>query len=394
MAARTGNGWASRSYRAFAVVACSVIALASLGQLLRPAPLSHERDSGKTVAPHRTGAADAQPQGYTPKPEKTEGFLRSLPKPLLRDVNPHLFEDTKDRKPVLLYRALYEAYAKSHNGQSWVVGRQGIGDCVSWGWAHGADIHLAVLWKLGLSTTWKPAATEAIYGGSRVEAEGQSFGGWSDGSYGGAAAKWVRDWGILFRQPYPDQSVDLTRYSAERAKDWGAYGCGGRGDSGKLDAIAKKHPVRHVALVTNFAEAAEAISNGYPVPVCSGQGFTSQRDQDGFCRASGSWSHCMCFVGVRFEPRPGLLCLNSWGPDWVSGPKWPSDQPEGSFWVDASTATRMLSGRDSFAVSGYEGFPARNLDNGDWVLVEPRNLQERYARHSVLPVESVFALAP
>ena len=78
----------------------------------------------------------------------------------------------------------------------------------------------------------------------------------------------------------------------------------------------------------------------------------------------------MCFVGVRFGQRPGLLCLNSWGPSWVSGPKWPPDQPDGSFWVEARVATRMLSGRDSFAVSGYEGFPYRPLDHGDWVRVD------------------------
>jgi len=326
--------------------------------------------------------------GYRPQPEKTEGFLRTLRRPTLREANPDLYRGprgppARDREPILLYRALYEAH-RSRFGTDWKVGAQGIGDCVSWGWAHGADIHLAVLWKLGVSSEWKPAATEAIYGGSRVEAEGVSFGGWSDGSYGGSAAKWVRDWGILFRQPY--EGVDLTTYSSKRAKDWGAYGCGGRGDSGKLDEVAKKHPVRHVALVTGFEDAAVAIASGYPVPVCSGQGFSKVRDRDGFARPSGSWAHCMCFVGVRYEPRPGLLCLNSWGTSWISGPKFPADQPDGSFWVDAEVATRMLRGRDSFAVSGIEGFPYRNLDNADWVRAVPRRTDR--------PTEYALALAP
>lgn len=383
-----------------AVATAVAMLLAAAAQWMRPeiTVIQTKKAPSETVAPADPKVNDPTPQGYVPHPEKTNEFLRTLPKPLLKDANPNLFRDTKDRKPVLLYRALYEAYSKHNGGKPWVVGRQGIGDCVSFGWAHGADFHLAVLWKLGLSTSWKPAATEAIYGGSRVEAEGVSFGGWSDGSYGGAAAKWVRDWGILFRQSYPTYGIDLTNYSSSRAKDWGAYGNGGKGDQGRLDEVAKKHPVRHVALVTNFAEAAEAIANGYPVPVCSGQGFSSTRDAEGFCRASGSWSHCMCFVGVRFEPRPGLICLNSWGPDYVSGPKWPSDQPDGSFWVDAAVATRMLSGRDSFAVSGYEGFPARNLDNGDWVMVEPRQIERYYVRlkheSNVASSEPSLALAP
>lgn len=332
--------------------------------------------------------------GYTPDPAGTKRFVRSLPKPTLSEAAPHLF-GRGDSEPVLLYRSLYEAFAAHHGGQAWIVGKQGIGDCVSWGWAHGADIHLSVLWKLGISSEWRPAATEAIYGGSRVEARGSTRGGYSDGSYGGAAAKWVSDWGVLFRQPYNDLGFDLTTYSSSRAKSWGNYGCGGEGENGKkADDVAKTHPIKQVALVRNFEEAAAAIASGYPVPVCSGRGFTSQRDAQGFCRPSGGWSHCMCFVGVRFD-RKGLLCLNSWGPNWVGGPKWPDDQPDGSFWVDADVATGMLRGEDSFAVSGFEGFPYRDLKHGDWVQISPKwrsSYGPQIAKRT--PAETIFALAP
>lgn len=320
--------------------------------------------------------------GYVPDPRGTRAFLQSLEHPSLRDAAPHLFEDddaepkqetgegddnatgppTAD-EPVLLYRALFEAYAATHNGAQWRVGKQGIGDCVSWGWAHGADVLLAVQFKLQQSGEWRPAATEAIYGGSRCEARGRSYAGFGDGSYGGAAAKWVNKWGVLFRQPYPFE--DLSTYSADRAKQWGAYGCGGRGQGAEAaDVEARLHPVRAVAVVESFDEAVAAIRSGYPVPVCSGQGFSSRRDDEGFCRPSGSWSHCMVFIGCRFD-RPGLLCLNSWGPSWVSGPKWPDDQPDGSFWVDARTATGMLDGGDSFAMSDELGFPRRKLRHNE-----------------------------
>jgi hypothetical protein len=328
--------------------------------------------------------------GYTPDRAGTQDFLSSLPRPRLDQAAPHLMRAATDDKPVLLYRALYEAFAEHNGGAKWVVGKQGIGDCVSWGWAHGCDICLAVEWKLGGSSEWRPAATEAIYGGSRVEARDAKSGGWGDGSYGGAAAKFVHNFGVLFRQPYNELGFDLTDYSAQRAKQWGNYGCGGSGDNGKADKVAKLHPVRSVALVRNFEEAAAAIAAGYPVPVCSGQGFSSRRDDQGFSRASGSWSHCMCFIGVRFD-RKGLLCLNSWGPNWISGPKWPEDQPDGSFWVEESTATRMLRGEDSFAVSAYEGFPYRDLKHGDWVSL-PAAARVRTAE--VRAVEAIFALAP
>lgn len=324
--------------------------------------------------------------GYVPDRQDIAAFIESLEAPTLREAAPHLFLPDElaepkqgegadsvrgppaDGEPVLLYRALHEAYAARNGGQQWRVGKQGIGDCVSWGWAHGCDILLAVDWKLQRSGEWRPAATEAIYGGSRVEARGKpgdgarAYGGWGDGSYGAAAAKWVNRWGILFREPYP--FADLTRYDSRRAKDWGAYGCGGQEGGVAADDAARAHPIQQVAVVDDFESAAVAIQNGYPVPVCSGQGFSSTRDADGFCRPSGNWSHCMCFVGARFDRR-GLLCLNSWGPNWVRGPKWPEDQPDGSFWVDERTATRMLSGRDSFAVAGYKGFPRRRLKNSE-----------------------------
>jgi hypothetical protein len=289
--------------------------------------------------------------GYQPNPVGTQKFLATLARPTIRQAAPQLFAGAgDDQDSVLLYRALYEAKP------GWTVGKQGIGDCVSWGWSHGADVLLAVEQKLGTSGAWKQAATEAVYGGSRTIGMDRSTGGWSDGSYGGAAAKYVTKAGILFRQPYP--GVDLSEYSAQRAKQWGNFGV-----PADLLPLAKEHPIKTVALVSTFEEAATAIKNGYPVPVCSGQGFSSTRDSDGFARPQGSWSHCMVLIGVRGGNRPGLLCLNSWGPNWISGPKWPADQPDGSFWVDIETCNRMLSGRDSFAVSNYLGFPVRKLNN-------------------------------
>lgn len=266
---------------------------------------------------------------------------------------------------------------------SFIADGYGVHNCVSHGFAHAADVSLAVDWSIGKSGSFKSAATESIYGGSRVEARGVTFGGWSDGSYGGAAAKWLKNWGVIYREKYADH--DLTVYDSSRAKNWGAYGNGGKDDGGKLDATAKQHPIHDVTLVRSFDEAAIAIQNGFPVAVCSGQGFNSTRDSEGFCRAQGSWSHCMCFTAVRYGARPGLLCQNSWS-KYVSGPKFPPDQPDGSFWVDAAVVTRMLSGGDSFAVSGAEGFKFRDLRHGDWAGLQPsKNLEIGEAHYALAP---------
>lgn len=310
--------------------------------------------------------------GYEPDPKATAEFLKELAQPFFAQAGADCIKQAKG-KDTFLYRAANNVHKQLY-GKEWVVVRQAIGDCVSHGWAHGCWISSCVAYELGeLSEPPPMVCSESVYGGSRVEARGRKSGGWGDGSYGGAAAKFVKDWGVTFRLAYPQQDGghDLTAYSGQLAKAWGNFGNGGDGDNGVFDNVAKRHPMRHVALVTNFEEAAAAIESGYCVPVCSGYGFSSRRDEDGFCRRQGSWAHCMCFVGVRHGKRPGLLCLNSWGPSWVSGPKWPDDMPEGSFWVDAETASGMLGGRDSFAVGGIDGFKYRDLHHKEWFKLPP-----------------------
>lgn len=312
--------------------------------------------------------------GYTPNPEGVQEFLTELEQPLFAQAGAEAIREAKG-VDTFLYRSLSRAH-QARYGRPFVVGEQGIGDCVSWGWAHGVWISQAIDWELGkLPEPPLAPATEAVYGGSRVEARNkpEGGGGWSDGSYGGAAARWVRDWGVVYREKVLEH--DLTAYSPKRAKDWGNWGAGGKGDGGKLDAEAKKHPAKYVSLVRTWDEAAAAIESGYPVAVCSMQGFASVRDSDGFCKGSGTWAHCMCFVGVRYGSRPGLLCLNSWGPSWVGGPRWPDDMPEGSFWVEKAVADRMLSGGDSFAVGSVDGFGFRDLHHGNWFQPPPNKLK-------------------
>lgn len=333
--------------------------------------------------------------GYRPDPRGVEAFLAELPEPMFRQAGAETVAKAKGID-TFLYRSAVKAHQALY-GRPWVVERQGIGDCVSWGWAHGIWIAQAVDWETGRLANPPPfPSTEAIYGGSRVEARGRSgdgsspVGGWSDGSYGAAAARWVRDWGVVYREKF--ERYDLSRYSAERAKQWGAYGNGGQGDGGKLDTVAKKHPAQYVAMVTTWDEAAAAIEAGFPIPVASMQGFASKRDANGYAAASGTWAHQMCFVAVRYakngSPSDALLCLNSWGPNWISGPKWPADMPDGAFWVTRSVVESMLRQKDSFAVGSVAGFGWRDLHNGNWLSpAPPETVAEWFAPFS-------FQIAP
>lgn len=305
--------------------------------------------------------------GWAPDPSGVDYILGDPETPRVYAINDRdrqaISRATSRTEPLLLTDALLTLDPGFRRGA------QKRGTCVGHGWEIGVRIAHAVDIVMD-KEPWKfvrEFSIESVYGLSRCEARGKTYAGFRDGSYGAAAAKGLTKWGALPRANYsvitgnPDH--DLSVHSEDRAVQYGAYGNGGKRDKGVLDGICKKYPIGDAVLVTKFEDAANCILNGWPIPVCSGQGFTKTRDEDGFCSPRGSWSHCMCFVGVRFD-RPGLLCMNSWG--------YSNKGPHGidtydsvmkcSFWVDEKVVDKMLRGQDSFAVTGVKGLEPRDVD--------------------------------
>lgn len=292
--------------------------------------------------------------GWTPNPDETAAFVATLAHPTFASAAPEAM--------VLTHSDRFLWLPMMRQFPAWQRIAQAIGDCVSHGWELGA-------FMLACCEGQVPAlfATEPIYGGSRVEARGGRLGGYSDGSYGAAAAKWIRDWGVLLRQDYSGQTGDpdhdLRGYSGRRAKDWGNFGCGGKRDergNGKLDQIARQHPLRDVALVKTVDEAAAAIMAMKPVVVCSDVGFGNMvRDSNGVVRRRGTWNHCMMYGGVRWvSGEPQFRQFQSWGKS-CSGPD-PGIEHQAvsdcSWWTMAEDAERQLRQGDSFALAGAEGW--------------------------------------
>lgn len=236
------------------------------------------------------------------------------------------------------------------------VNQKDVGCCVGCGWKHATDVCAAVQVMNGRAEQWQPVSVEVIYGGSRVEVGGGRIQG--DGSLGAWANEWVsKKGGVVPMDKYP--SADLSTFDPIRARQFGRTGV-----PQDIENKAKDHPVKGTALVRTWQEVDRAIRQGYPVAVCSDQGFTMGRDAQGFATPSGTWAHCMCFVGVRGSSRPGAYCLNSWGDTAHTGPRFPADAPKAGFWVDAKTVERMVSQGDSYALADLAGFPARSLDWG------------------------------
>jgi hypothetical protein len=273
---------------------------------------------------------------------------------------------------VFLWRAVRKV---NNRGPPWYpnVNQESVGCCVGCGWKHSADIVQATAIASGKRFEWKPVSVEVIYAGSRVDVgRGQISG---DGSMGA----WAREWsqsqgGIAAMQKY--DSVDLSKFSPARARDWGR-----RGIPPDVAAAAKEHPVKGCALVKSWADVKRAIQQGYPVAVCSDQGFTMGRDATGRARPQGSWSHCMCICAVRTAAdghTEGAFILNSWGDNAHTGPVWPEDAPVAGFWADAAVVDRMVKQGDSFALADVAGFPARKV-LPDWFVreVQPERFRPR-----------------
>lgn len=316
--------------------------------------------------------------GYRPDPAGVERFLGELgDEATFAAAAPDCMANATGRD-VFLYRAMLEAH-QARYGKPFVVGRQLNGSCVAWGAMHAVYCAESLAWKLGKRAEPPTMpSTESIYGGARCEARGRTFAGWTDGATGWGAARWLRDWGVLYRQKYAD--VDLTTYSATLEKSWGAYGNGGQNDDGRLDAVAKKTPCRHIAQVKTWPELVAALEAGFPVTVASSQGFNSTRDQ-GFCRAQGTWMHQMAILGIVHaknapahirSKRDGALILNSWGPEYLGGDPYTADQPAGSFYAERAVVERMLAQGDSYAIGDVDsGFAWRKIDHAEWMADAP-----------------------
>ena len=161
----------------------------------------------------------------------------------------------------------------------------------------------------------------------------------------------VKTYGVL-----TTDSENVPPYSGNIAKDWGR-----NGPPAAFKPVAVTHLVKTTAQCNTAADAANAILNGYPVPICSDQGFTMNAGGDGFNAPSGSWPHCMCLIGFQDHPTKGLyfIILNNWGDvhgqlkDFDSG----ENLPIGVLRVKGIVIDRMLNQGDSFIYSNFDGFP-------------------------------------
>jgi hypothetical protein len=299
---------------------------------------------------------EARAFGYDPDPAGAAAFVSTLARPTLAQAGPELATDEKT--DVFLYEALL------HLMPAWERGSQGnVGSCVGWAASLCVDILAAcdIVYRKE-AEVWGGRTIEAsLYGLSRVESRGLRVNAGGDGSTGFHAAKAIRDYGSLhYGQDYGGTRFDS--HSSQRERDWGRNGL-----PDVLEPFAKERRASETTLCTSFMDVAKSVSNGYAVCVCSLQGFSMSRDEDGFCRPGGTWPHAMCICSIRWGKRPGALIVNSWGASNTVGKHYPHNIPEPvrvcSFWADADVIDRMCRGEDTYTYAGYSGFKATKIEN-------------------------------
>ncbi len=306
-------------------------------------------DAGDVAAAFAPGG-----MGWIDSPSDTEAVRKSLPE------GEKSFGETPAGKAVLGIEqdVVLSEVVKKCRGAFLPARDQGnLGCCVSFGTATAIEYLLYNQIARGDRLKFRDLCNEVLYGGSRVQIGGNHIRG--DGSVTAWAGQFVHNWGIVGRDVYGER--DLTKYDVSRCRQWG--------DSGvpqDILAVAKNSPVKGITFANSADEVAKSLRQQYTLAIGSKVGFGNSgpytRDADGFLLENGKWGHCQAIIGVKGGARPGFLIMNSWGPNWVGGPKGQFDIPPGSYWIDWKTMDKMTKEGDCIVFSDATGFPQRKAE--------------------------------
>lgn len=288
-----------------------------------------------------------------------------------RNTNPNLLHGIPsawEGKGKGKVRLLYRDYEIVH-GHAYVPREQlNAPSCVGHAAAAAVDILAATeINLLGHPERAPPGrvAASVIYGLSR-----QEIGGLGPMAGGGSHCLWacqaLQQYGAVLHANYGLIGYDLRKPSPSQCMRFGA-----KGIPNSLENIAKLHPVYEYVKIEKYTDLRDAIYSGSPVIIGSNVGFGGKdnrtRDKDGFLNPPrrrwyrSVWNHAMVVVAIDDKDRKGGLILNSWGDDWISGPKRFGDEPEGSFWADQRMLERIIEADDSYAIRKFKGWPNYRL---------------------------------
>lgn len=132
--------------------------------------------------------------------------------------------------------------------------------------------------------------------------------------------------------------------------------------AGKILIDGKDNVVTAWSPVKSAQELADGIAAGGIGIGSDSQGFTTDRDRDGFCSPRGTWGHYQVRTSVGvWNGRQGFAYNQSWGKNNPSGPLL-SDHPGNCFGVDFDVQDRIIRNGDWAVVFA---FPLWELQEGN-----------------------------
>lgn len=270
-------------------------------------------------------------------------------------------------KLVLPYLAALEFYPGCLPG-----GYQRRGSCVAWSTRNAALVSYCAYIKWGRNDErFIPPAVSSVGIANGVAStegiywfRGKSSDGWQCSA---AAQVAIERCGLLLRQRYEPENLDLTEYDVQLEGRWG-----GSQPPEHIQALCRKNLCSSATVAKGWEQVRDMLANGYALSTCGMEAFVKVRDSWGVCDRNrlGSWAHAMAATAVddRAETHSkygcGLVLIqNSWPESYLTGP----DQihgtshriPASSFWAKWTD----VQNRYFVAIGPSKGWPANKLPN-------------------------------
>lgn len=291
------------------------------------------------AAPQRKGMSDDQWSSF--QDNKSDKMMAKLP-----------LKDWDGKSPT--FRMAMTKKIKHHGtpGEFLPAQFQPNGTCVGRGASGALNVFEALLCLSGFPMIWNPVSHAWCYAGARMQYNDLGTG---DGAVGKGAFEFCAEHGVT----HQIEAGDTDYYKDGLAVKWARTGI-----PSDILALGKDNPITDAFPVTTVQKACDVLFSGGAVTVASSRGFTTTRDNDGFCKPSGTWMHQMHFVDIIVLPngRKGLACVQSWGEDAQKGPKL-EQQPGYVFGVDMDVAESMLRQGDSMGCMNFEPW----LEDQPWL---------------------------
>ncbi len=141
-----------------------------------------------------------------------------------------------------------------------------------------------------------------------------------DGWYIEAAIEAVIKNGYMLRQKYAELGIDLEEYTYENTAKYGR-----NAPPESILSVGRQHVVSASTDVSSAEETRDAMGNGHGIVSDGGEGFSSVRDEYGFSKRSGTWSHSYPLAGFddreiikKIFGEPLVLNMNNWAA-WNTG---------------------------------------------------------------------------